>query len=360
MGIGTAVPTYCLKQEDVARRLGEALKDRPETARWAKRVFSHCGVDSRYTCEPNLLEPANACRYLPSLPGLNIPTTEERMKTYRRESINLATEAAREALLDSRIRPSEITHVITVTCTGLSLPGMDAELVWSLDLRADADRIPLTFRGCAAGLSALRMSEEIVRKNRKAKVLVVALELCSLHIQPSFDKENLFSTAFFGDGASACVIGTENLASKGGFALHQSRAVLFPNTSSYMKWEIGNYGFPLFLSPEIPGLIAKEVPAAFQAFWGEDVLPELWAIHPGGRGIIDSLQTAFHLSDSQTAASRFILRQYGNMSSATILFVLAELRQQLRSLSDTETKDGIALAFGPGMTAEFVRFSYHP
>jgi predicted naringenin-chalcone synthase len=126
-----------------------------------------------------------------------------------------------------------------------------------------------------------------------------------------------------------------------------------------MRWTVGNYGFQLYLSPEIPRVIAKEVPNAFKTFWGDEALPSLWAIHPGGRGIIDSLQAAFDLTDSQTAASRSILREYGNMSSATILFVLARLREdQLRT--NEGFKDGIAIAFGPGMTAEMIRFSYHP
>ncbi|WP_233566548.1 type III polyketide synthase [Cohnella endophytica] len=359
MGIGTSVPAYCLDQEDALRRLREALKERPEVARWAQRIFTHCGVDTRYTCEPNLLEPANRCRYVPSTPELTIPTTEERMTLYQKESILLAVEAAQKALADSRNRPQDITHLIMVSCTGLFLPGLDAELIWRLDLRGDVHRVPLTFMGCAAGLTALRQSEEIVRREPEARVLVVTVELCTLHIQPSFDKEHLFTAAFFGDGASACVVGMTDREHSVGFAIRKSNSVMLPNTLDKMKWTVGNYGFQLHLSPEIPGLIAKEVPEVFKSFWGDDSLPAFWAIHPGGRGIIDSLQSAFHLSDSQTGASRSILRQYGNMSSATILFVLAQLREdQFRT--NEGFKDGVALAFGPGMTVELMRISYQP
>ncbi|WP_239619222.1 type III polyketide synthase [Cohnella mopanensis] len=359
LGIGTAVPAYCLDQDDVARRLKEAMKERPEDARWVDRVFAHGGVDTRYTCEPNLLEPANRCRYIPSVSELNIPSTDERMSLYHKESILIAMKAARTALTDSQIKPSDITHLITVSCTGLYLPGLDTELIWRLDLSGDVHRVPLTFLGCAAGLTALRVSEEIVRMDPNAKVLVVTVELCSLHIQPSFDKEHLFTAALFGDGASACVVGMSDPDCQGGFAIQKSHTVLFPNSSSKMKWTVGNFGFQLYLSPDIPRLITKEVPEAFKSFWNDEALPALWAIHPGGRGIIDSLQAAFHLTDSQTAASRSILREYGNMSSATILFVLARLREdQLRT--NEGVKDGIALAFGPGMTAEMIRFTYRP
>ncbi|WEK55921.1 MAG: type III polyketide synthase [Candidatus Cohnella colombiensis] len=359
MGIGTAVPAYCLDQEDAVRRMKQALKDRPEDAKWMHRIFTHCGVNTRYTCEPNLLERADLCRYVPTTQDTNIPTTDERMSIYQKESVGLALEAAQKALEDSGNHPSDITHLITVSCTGLFLPGLDAELSWHLDLRSDVQRIPLTFMGCAAGLTALRVSEQIVRSNPNATVLVVTVELCSLHIQPSFEKEQLFTAAFFGDGASACVVGTADLANKGMLTIHKAQEVIIPNTSTKMKWTVGNYGFQLQLSPEIPRIIAKEVPDVFRLFWEDESLPDLWAIHPGGRGIIDSLQASFDLTDAQTESSRSILHRYGNMSSATILFVLADIRQRLLDNAEGD-KDGIALAFGPGITAELIRFSYHP
>jgi predicted naringenin-chalcone synthase len=341
------------------RRLKEALKDDPETARWANRIFARCDVDARYTCEPDLLLPAGQCRYIPASSGLPIPATEERMRIFQKESVLLAADAAKKALDASGMRPSGITHLITVSCTGLFLPGLDAELVWHLDLPADVARIPLTFLGCAAGLTALREAGRIVRNDPAANVLIVTVELCTLHIQPSFEKEDLFAAAFFGDGASACVVGMTDTLKNGVFAIRQSGAVLFPGSSDKMKWTVGNHGFRLRLSPLIPGFLAECVPAAFRSFWGEDALPALWAIHPGGRGIIDALQTVFHLNGTQTEASRFILREYGNMSSATILFVLDEIRRkQIRT--DEGSADGIAMAFGPGVTAEFMRFSYQP
>ncbi|MFC5527916.1 type III polyketide synthase [Cohnella yongneupensis] len=357
MGIGTTVPSNRLHQQDALLRLKEALNDDPALSRWANRIFAHCGVNTRFTCEPNLLEPAGQCRYVPASPNTMLPTTEDRMMIYRIESVPLAKEAAKKALADSNVRPDEITHLLTVSCTGMFLPGIDAELVWELDLPADVIRIPLTFMGCAAGLSALREARRIVLSDPSARVLVVTIELCSIHIQPSFEKEHLFTAAFFGDGASSCVVGMTDSPQKGGFTMVESEAILFPGSADKMKWTIGNYGFRLQLSPQIPQLIAEFVPSAFKSFWGKDASPELWAIHPGGRAIIDTLETAFSLTGLQTEASRSVLRDYGNMSSATILFVLEELRkQQVRTKNDAAT--GIALAFGPGVTAEFMRFTY--
>jgi predicted naringenin-chalcone synthase len=358
-GIGTAVPPYCIEQEDAAIRFREALNEYPRTARWVKRIFAQCGVDTRYTCEPNLLEPPEACRYLPVTPEHHIPRTEERMRMYRQEAVPLAMEAARKALADSGNRPADITHLITVSCTGQFLPGLDAELVWLLDLSPDVQRIPLTFLGCAAGLTAVRLADQIVRCNESAKVLAVAVELCTIHMQPSLDKEDLFAAGFFGDGASACVAERWDPKKPEGYVLHEARAELLPGSMDKMTWTLGNYGFHLRLSPEIPSLIGTSIPPAFMRFWGDRSLPEWWAIHPGGRGIIDSLQEAFELASEQTAASRAILRHYGNMSSATILFVMDELRHR-HCGTNQETKEGAAIAFGPGMTAEMLRFVYHP
>jgi predicted naringenin-chalcone synthase len=359
LGIGTAVPAHRLDQEDTLGRITGALRDRPDAARWAKRIFGRCGVETRYTCEPNLLEPAERCRYISSPEGPPTADTEERMAVYRREAARLAANAARRALADSRVRPADITHLFAVTCTGLFLPGLDAELTWELDLPADVERIPLTFLGCAAGMTALRMARDIVRVRPDANVLIVAVELCTLHIQPSLDKEDLYAASFFGDGASACVVGWPPADRGGVFTMRDARAVLFPGTRDRMRWSVGNRGFRLHLSTDIPELIGRFVPAAFETFWGADERPELWAIHPGGKGIVDALQASFRLGDEQTSDSRSVLRRFGNMSSATILFVLDALRERLRGAGGGD-RTGFAAAFGPGVAAEFMRFAYRP
>ncbi|MBO9599623.1 MAG: type III polyketide synthase [Cohnella sp.] len=358
MGIGTAVPASRLDQRDTLDRLGEALGDDPERSKWATRIFAHCGVDTRYTCEPNLLEPAGQCRYVPVTRDHAVPATDERMQRYERQSVPLAMLAATRALGDSRLAPSEITHLIVASCTGMFLPGLDTAIARELDLRQDVTRIPLTFLGCAAGLTAIREASRIARTDPLAKVLVVAVELCTLHIQPTFEKENLFTAAFFGDGASAGVIGQTERPDDGQFALGSSRSVMLPDTSEAMKWTIGNYGFRLELSPRIPRIVAEDVPPVVESFWGEAPLPELWAIHPGGRAIIDAVARTFGLNEEQTEASRSVLREYGNMSSATILFVMDALRR--RAAIAVDGSEGIALAFGPGIVAELLRFSYRP
>ncbi|MBB6672753.1 type III polyketide synthase [Cohnella nanjingensis] len=358
-GIGTALPPHRLDQEDVTRRLGDALADRPDAIRWARRIFKQSGVETRYTCEPNLLEAAGLCRYVAG-EGSEVPATSDRMRLYREASVPLAWKAAAEALQDGGVAPSEVTHLIAVSCTGMFLPGLDVLLTQQLGLRADVKRIPLTFLGCAAGLSGIRLARELSQGDPSAVILVVCVELCTLHIQSSAEREALYATAFFGDGASACLVGRATGNRRALFALGEGEPVLLPDSNGEMVWTVGDRGFDLILSPRIPALIGQSVPPLLRRNYSSALAEDaLWAIHPGGRGIVDAIQQACGLTDAQTDASREVLRRYGNLSSATILFVLQELRHAL----DREAagrREGIAVAFGPGVCAEFLPIAYLP
>jgi len=385
LGIGTSVPNYRLDQADTSLRLGQALVDAPDSARWAKRMFKQCGVETRYTCEPNLLKPSDDCRYFNLLASQFAPSTADRMETYKRESVPLGLKAARAALLDGKVEASEVTHLITVSCTGQFLPGMDTALVQLLGLKDTTNRIPLNFLGCAAGLKAISLAKQLVASHASAKILVVCVELCTLHIQPSSRREALFGASFFGDGSSACIVGCADLGEphSGGdargsdlgiFHLGNEHSILLPGSAEDMVWEVGNYGFDLYLSPRIPRLIGQYVPEQIEHLLQGEERPELWAIHPGGKGIIDTLEEIFDLTAGQTGPSRDILRNYGNMSSATILFVLQAIRQEQDASQSGITKSvpmdasqeardsqrGIALAFGPGLSCEMIQIHYVP
>ncbi|GAA0390753.1 type III polyketide synthase [Paenibacillus motobuensis] len=355
-GIGTALPPYRMDQADTARRIVDALSNSPDSARWARRIFKQCGVESRYTCEPDLLQEASVCRYMPQEDRSKVPSTAERMAVYKRESVPLAISAARAALADAKMDAKQITHLITVSCTGQFLPGIDAALIRELGLVPSVMRIPLTFIGCAAGMKAICLSKQLVSGDPKTNVLIVCVELCTLHIQPSGDREALFGASFFGDGASACVIGAASSQHQHVYQLGDDRSVLLPGGADEMIWEIGNDGFDLYLSPNIPRLIREHVPAEV-AHLGGDEHSELWAIHPGGKGIVEALQSRYGLRDEQVAPSLSVLRDIGNVSSATILFVMKKMREQLQE-QGTERASGLALAFGPGLTAEMIKITY--
>ncbi|WP_010272628.1 type III polyketide synthase [Paenibacillus senegalensis] len=386
LGIGTAVPEHRVDQQEAAERIAAFLEHSPSSARWAKRIFRQVAVDSRYTCEASLAE-SGPSRYLPNSLNEQAPSTSERMKSYQEHSVPLAANAAREALHDSGTAKEDITHLMAVSCTGMFLPGLDVALIRGLGLPSDIKRLPLTFMGCAAGVTAMRTAADLVKADPNAKVLIVCVELCTLHVQPSGEKEALFGAAFFGDGASACVIGRAAKRDKGLFHLGNGRTALFPAGGKDMVWTLADFGFDLYLSPAIPELIGKYLPdeldLLLQRKQGEshaysDVKRaeasegeqsplrelELWAIHPGGKGIIDGLQSIYKLEDRQTAPSREVLRRYGNMSSATILFVLQRMLKQIQAeeeeSSELRSRSGIAIGFGPGLHAELLELTYLP
>ncbi|ETT62314.1 type III polyketide synthase [Paenibacillus sp. FSL H8-0457] len=357
LGMGTALPVHSVAQSDIAELIASTLQDRPDLARFARRVFRSCGVETRYTCESNYLDPLEKCRYLHSHDASVIPTTEERMDTYKREALPLGVEAAEKALKDAGMSPDRITHLITVSCTGQYQPGMDVLLIRKLGLSPRVNRLPLIFQGCAAGLKAIQMARDVVSGAPGSQVLVVCVELCTLHFQPVREREALFAASFFGDGASSCVIGQPEAEHRHYVELGTGYSVLLPDSTEDMTWEVGNTGFDLFLSPRIPKLLGAHLEDELRVLLGGDKLPELWAIHPGGRGIVDSVQEVMRLTDEQTHYSREILRTAGNLSSVTIMFVLNAMRQKMKERNEAST-EGVAMAFGPGLTAELMRFTY--
>lgn len=358
LGIGTSLPAHELPQTRVAELLASSIPDKPDLARFARRIFRSCGVETRYTCEPEYTGSSDQCRYLPSN-GEPVPTTKERMDTYKREAPPLGKEAAVQALKDAGVQPGEITHLITVSCTGQFLPGMDVYLIGELGLSPRVNRLPLIFQGCAAGLKAIQMARDVVQGAPGSKVLVVCVELCTLHFQPVMEREALFASSFFGDGASACVVGEAAEHHQHYLQLGTGYQVLLPDSTQEMTWEVGNTGFDLYLSPSIPKLLGQHLVPELDILLGDDERPELWAIHPGGRGIVDSVQEVLGLRDDQTKYSRDILKNAGNLSSVTIMFVLNAMRRELRS-KESAASEGVAMAFGPGLTAELMRFRYMP
>ncbi|AIQ47272.1 stilbene synthase [Paenibacillus sp. FSL R7-0273] len=359
LGMGTALPLYSIAQADVAELIASSLQDKPELARFARRVFKACGVENRYTVDDSYLGTADTCRYLPSGDRTDIPTTEERMKKYQQEAPPLALEAAKRSLLDAGQAPGGITHLITVSCTGQYLPGLDVMLIKELGLSPRVNRLPLIFQGCAAGLKAIQMARDVVLGAPGSRVLVVCVELCTLHFQPVKEREALFAASFFGDASGACVIGEPEANHKHCLSLGKGYSVLLPDSAEDMTWEVGNTGFDLYLSPRIPKLLGTHLEAELGLLMGDSPLPELWAIHPGGRGIVDSVQEVMKLSDEQTRYSREILRTAGNLSSVTILFVLESMRRDMEARNEP-AKQGVAMAFGPGLTAELMSFTYVP
>ncbi len=273
--------------------------------------------------------------------------------------MELAALAAERALAAAGVAAGDVTHLVISTCTGFFAPGTDVLLLRRLGMATTTARTVLGFMGCYAGVSGIRTCDEIVRADGDAVVLQVAIELCSLHYQTDASPDTIVANAIFADGASAAVYGGEERfaerAGVGGAPVARvvgSHSDISADSLDKMSWRIGDTGFIMTLDAGIPAVLRDEAPGFVRALAKaggverEDIAG--WAIHPGGRKIVESLQQTLELSDADVGSSYGVLRDYGNMSSATILFVLQ--RELARGLPAGSVV--AALAFGPGLTME--------
>lgn len=251
------------------------------------------------------------------------------------------------------ISEEDITHVITVSCTGFFAPEPGFEIIRALGLSPSTQRYHLGFMGCFAAFPAMKMAKSFCDADARANVLVVCLELCSIHLQGSEETDNLISASVFGDGAAGMIINASPPSGSVGFELKQFSTSIAEDSEEDMAWTIGDTGFEMVLSTYVPEIIESNLAHAIQplletySLSADDI--RHWAVHPGGRAILDKIEKSFSLDKTQLASPRKVLANYGNMSSATILFVLADL---LESPQSAASESVLAMAFGPGLTIE--------
>ena len=349
--LGTAVPEMTVSRAEslhVANIIcGPYLTDTD----WLPGVYEHCGVQTRHQVlgrpliEDLLAGTRNSGS--PFLPGAaGGPTTAERMVIYAREAPPLAVAASRNAFAASSIEPHAITHLVTVSCTGFHAPGLDAILIRALLLSADVQRTHVGFMGCHAAINGLRVAAAIVGADPSAKVLMVAVELSSLHYYYGAEPGKVIANALFADGAAAVIITGESAGPR----ILATGSHLMPDSEREMAWIIGDHGFTMTLTKQIPKLISTHLRSWLEPWLVRQGQPlasiRHWAIHPGGPKILDAVQESLALPESAMADSRDILRRYGNMSSPTVLFILQQLQRR------NETGITAILGFGPGLIAE--------
>jgi alpha-pyrone synthase len=315
-----------------------------------ERMAGRSQIQRRWSC----LAPAAAgCNESIDADGFytlgRFPSTAERMSRYETEAPRLAAKAVGSLGLGEAVR--DVSHLLVTSCTGLSAPGVDLELVRRCGLDPSVERSVIGFMGCYAAITALKLARHIVRSDPCAKVLVLSVELCTLHLQETEDIDRLLSFLLFGDGCSAALVSAEPV----GLALDGFNAALMQHAADQITWNIRDFGFDMVLSGRVPSTINDALQSG-----GARVLPDLaageidmWAVHPGGRTVLDAVEKAFGLDQSSLAASRAVLRDYGNMSSPTVMFVLDAL---MRANMPAGSR-GCAMAFGPGLTAETMLFT---
>ncbi len=327
------------------------------------QIYGRSAIEFRYSCVEDYGREAEDFDFFPPTWSMEpAPTTQERNAKYREAVLPLAEDVARRALIDADLEPGDVTHVIAVSCTGFFAPGFDIELVKRLGLPADTRRTFIGFMGCYAAFNGMRVAHSFCQSHPNARVLLVCAELCTLHLQIDDSLESAIVNALFSDGAAAAVLaGVPDDEAAGELTYADGRARLDNNSMEDMTWDIGNTGFMMGLSSRVPNVIAAQLPDYLDdlltphGLTAEDV--DFWAIHPGGRAIVDKAQEIFDLGDAAVHDSLEVLRLHGNMSSPTILFVLKRILDR-RSTDSTNGKirTGVALAFGPGLTIEGALF----
>lgn len=340
LGLGSSAGPIAFAQAEAEQRLGRLWNLCGESRHRWKRIIAGSGIESRGLIRP--------------IEDVISMTTAQRMEAYEADAPELGTEAAMRALADSGMQPSEITDLIVVSCTGFSAPGLDVELVRRLGLRPDVRRCLIGFMGCFGGIVGLRQAGNICRAEPNATVLMVCVELCSLHLRDDTSDENLVASALFADGAAAAVVGGDDARIRVCGSEPETFSALSTGVSRLidegregMTWRITDAGFAMTLSREVPVLLRQSIRSFVDEAVGDSESSRTFVIHPGGPGILEAVDQGLGL-DGATGLeySRRILREHGNMSSGTVLFVLeAALKAACR-------RPVMLLAFGPGLSLE--------
>ncbi|MEI7790455.1 MAG: type III polyketide synthase [Alphaproteobacteria bacterium] len=341
--IATANPPHDV--HDTFLRFGrQMLRHDNRRAALFDRMAERSGISHRYSfLEPGTNGAAVDAEGFYKLGAF--PDTSARMQKFETCAPGLAVEAV-EKLLVGEDR-SRITHVIVTSCTGLSAPGIDLELVERCGLSPSVERTMVGFMGCYAAINALKLARHIVRSEPQARVLAVNLELCTLHLHETADIEEILSFLLFADGCAAALVSADPV----GVEMTSFRAALVPDTRELIRWHIRQQGFDMVLSGAVPGAIRTALSESRDDILGGANDIDLWAIHPGGRSVLDAVEQAFALPPDALAPSRSVLNDFGNMSSGTVMFVLDRIMRQAQG-----GQRGCAISFGPGLVAETMMF----
>ena len=350
--IGTAVPQFKHEQNEILRFMTRIYAFNEKERRTLKYLYHQSGISSRYSVLSDYSqEPAQWTFYPPAENLEPFPSIEARMQIFNTHAAGLSAKAIRDCLGD-QLDIQEITHLITVTCTGLSAPGLDLQLMEMLNLPKNIFRTSVNFMGCYAAIHALKLADSLCQSDPDAKVLIVCTELCTLHFQQQATTNNITSSLLFGDG-SAAVLVTGHGEKRKGFPLIGFYGEVMPRGKQDMSWELSSTGFAMTLSSYVPSLIEEDFEMlVHQALARQHISREQithWCIHPGGKKILEAIEKSLSLPKEKLDTSYRVLQDYGNMSSPTILFVLKEI---LSGLDKTKDQKVFGAAFGPGLTME--------
>ncbi|QPC95957.1 type III polyketide synthase [Mesorhizobium sp. INR15] len=345
--ISTSVPIHDVHRFFIDFAASQ-LTEEPRRQAIFGRMADRGGIEHRFSCFAPSESPQGASV---DHDGIFLrdafPGTAKRMDMFADAAPVLASKAVEKVLAgEDRDR---ITHLIVTTCTGFSAPGLDLEIMARCGLPTGVERTIIGFMGCYAAINALKLARHVVRSEPHARVLVVNVELCTLHLRQTTEMEKLLSFCLWGDGSAAALVTADPF----GLRLERFQAVVAAGTADLMTWKVRDDGFDMVLSGQVPGAIHTALQENIGTILGSKSVPEidLWAVHPGGRSVLDAVERSLDLDKDALNTARGILRENGNMSSATVMFVLERMLRE-----EASGKLGCGMAFGPGLTAETMMF----
>lgn len=351
LAIATALPQYNTDQSAIAKRIIEICQLRNRAAESIESLFLKTGIDKRYSVLKDFQCPTEEATLFNKNFLEKIPCTQIRNDIYIQEAPKLALSAAKDAIAMWGGHATDITHIISISCTGMMAPGIEFILQNALGLKDDVQRLGINFMGCFGAFKGLAIANSLAKENPNNRILVVCTELCTLHFQVSIRPEVLIGNALFADGAAAVIVGSQIREKEISlWSIKKSSSYALKNSQDKMTWTASNHGYVMTLDREVPKIIENEAPNAIKKFLKNINYSDLiWAIHPGGKAIVEAIERGCNLHKEQTASSWNILRDYGNMSSATFLFVLNDLIKNKNNNQDT-----IGIGFGPGLSLEMI------
>lgn len=349
VSIGTALPAYCHAQMEILPFMQQVYALPEAEARKLRFLYAKSGISHRYSVLPDYTRPASDWKFYAPTENLEpFPTLEQRMAVYHKQAPLLSVDAIRDCLNHTH-QKNQITHLITVSCTGMSAPGLDLQVIELMDFEKTVFRTSVNFMGCYAAIHALKIADAICRSDKAAQVLIVCTELCTLHFQREATMDNMASSLLFGDGAAAALV-MHNDAAAAGLTIDNFYSEINPKGKRDMAWELSSSGFLMTLSGYIPDLIEEDFKAIVTRALAKEKLEAdaitHWCIHPGGKRLLQAIEKTMEFTGNQLQGSHAVLQECGNLSSATILFVLKRLMQQ------KNIPKLFGAAFGPGLTVE--------
>ena len=359
--LGTAVPENTIPQAQIARFMAEALGMDEHDQRRLTALYRQTRIEQRHSVLPDYNRSRGEYTFYPNTEGLEpFPTVGQRMILYRQKAVPLALKAIDDCLSSyPGFDKQRITHIITISCTGLYAPGPDIELIEAMGLPGTTQRMAINFMGCYGAFNGLKAADAIVRSTPEAVVLVVCVELCTLHFQKKNDLDNLLSNALFSDGAAAVLIEGQARTDKS-LRLRSFYCDLLPAGKEAMAWHVTDFGFEMTLTSEVPTVIQQGIGQMLSRLLEQSGLTigdiGTYALHPGGRRILEVIEGQLGLNQTDNRYAYQVLKEFGNMSSATVLFVLKAIWNDLENAASDKNSDGsfniLSCAFGPGLTLE--------